>query len=180
MFFVAASFIVSIKSCSISKKAQQTSENANKISKETRAQSKTFSAIQAWATWSSLITGYWDTENRLVRWEKEKKLKREILTPSSLQKFEELLSELEKKVEMSVEIKQLYRVRHQKYEILKKIKEEYAPFTEQFASIDFTLPLAPKIPGGFITGVGKGKGGSILGVGKGKGGSIIGIGNGAL
>lgn len=128
------------------KKAKSTADEANQIAKEAKNQSGTFGAIQAWAFWSTIQDDYLEIDNRLKKWEKGKKLKRETPSPSSPEEFEKILNELDTVFKLTDDIKQVYRQRHRKYEILKKLSERYTPFADQFAQIEFTLPSLPTPP----------------------------------
>jgi Tfp pilus assembly protein PilO len=51
------------------------------------------------------------------------------------------------------EIRRLYRKRHEKFLVLQNVSEQYKPFEERLAHINFSLPSAPVLPRVTLQGV---------------------------
>lgn len=141
----------------IAEEANKKSQMAINIAQQALEQSNSFSAINAEVQWSNLREQYEEIDIILREWEKSRKLKREntnTSTPENIQFLEKDMTELETKLikidkeNIPAHIKELYRKRFRQYESLKHASERYKPFTERFASIDFTLPSPPKLPSG--------------------------------
>ena len=82
-------------------------------------------------------------------WENGNKLKRDgksVATIAALEKHLEMLK-------APNEIRRLYEIRHQKYEILVNVSNQYEPFKDRLAHVDFVLPAAPVLPKPTLSGV---------------------------
>ena len=135
--------VVSIKTCSKQKEANETSEKFDIINAETQ--------------WGMLKDSYDEIDQEVLVWESSKGLKRDGRAVESEAEVVSLLDRLK----VPPKIKRLYIKRHEKYQILKNVAEQYQPFENRLANLDFVLPSAPVLPGVTLKGVSIGGGVSI-------------------
>ena len=117
--------------------------DANKLSKETSESSLKFSIIEAENTWRQIRDAYDEIDDKILSWENDKKLIRDGLPSESINALELLLD----KLNVPREVRRLYIKRHEKYDILQNVSDQYQPFKERLAHIDFKLPAPPVLPG---------------------------------
>jgi hypothetical protein len=148
--------ILSLKTCSqqnktneLSQDANKIAQEANKLAKDTSDSSLKFTIINAEAQWDTLRDSYDEVDYKILTWEKSKNLKRDGTSVDSLQFLEKYLD----KLKPPEDIKRLYRMRHEKYIVLKNVAEQYKPFEERLTHINFLLPSAPVLPRPTLVGV---------------------------
>ena len=140
---------VSIGTCIKQNDSNKLAESSNKIAakanslaEETSKSSLKFSIINAETQWGTLRDSYDEIDNQVLTWENSKKLKRDGKSADSM----ELLETQLEKLSVPNEIRRLYRARHEKYMVLRNVSDQYKPFKERLAHIDFILPSAPVLP----------------------------------
>jgi hypothetical protein len=148
---------VSIKTCSkqnasneLSQEANKIAKEANELAKETSDSSLKFSIINAEAQWGILRDSYDEIDYKILTWENSKGLKRDGKPADSMNSLETQLE----KLNAPDDIRRLYRIRHEKYLVLQNVSEQYKPFEERLAHINFSLPSAPVLPSVTLRGVG--------------------------
>jgi hypothetical protein len=128
----------------IAGKAMETAQQANE-------QSRKFGSVGAWAIWDGLIVEYSEVEDYLSRWEERNTIEREAPPAESKEELEKRLTELAKRVELPHPIQSLYHKRHRKYEILKRLDEEFGQYVTEFVRVELSLPAPPKLPSGLVS-----------------------------
>ncbi|MDB4303400.1 hypothetical protein N9934_01235 [Desulfosarcina sp.] len=147
---------VSIGTCSkqkdsnkIALQANKLATEANKLAEKVYESSSKFDIINAETQWGILKDAFDEIDYKILMWENGKKLIRDgksVATIAALEKHLEMLK-------VPNEIKRLYEIRHQKYEILVNVSNQYEPFKDRLAHVDFVLPAAPVLPQPTIQGV---------------------------
>ena len=148
--------IISIKICSKQNQSNDLAQNSNKIATEANRlateaseSSLKFDIINAETQWGILRDAYDEIDNRILTWENSKNLKRDGKSVDSI----ELLETQLEKLKVPSEIRRLYKIRHEKYKVLVNVSDQYKPFKERLAHIDFILPSAPVLPQVTLSGV---------------------------
>jgi len=134
--------IVSIKTCSKQKESNDIAKEANEIAKSAMNSSEKFDIINAETQWGMLKDSYDEIDQEVLTWENSNNLKR---NGKAVESEEELVSLLDS-LKVPTKIKRLYIKRHEKYQILKHVAEQYQPFEKRLANVDFILPSAPVLP----------------------------------
>lgn len=142
---------LAIEANDLARASNKLASDANRLSKETSETARNFDKIEAANTWDQRIDSYFEIDGKILRWEESQKLKRDGTPVESITALETRLAKLN--VSVPNEITRLYVRRHEKYKILQKMSEEYEPFKEWLAHIDFTLPAAPSLPTVTMSGV---------------------------
>ena len=154
--------IVSIRNCSkqnesnnlaqvandLALKANTTSLAANRLAKEAFESSSKFDIINAETQWGLIRDAYDEIDFKILTWENSKNLKRSGKSVKSIEQLELILEALK----VPNEIRRLYRIRHEKYQILMNVSDQYKPFKKRLLNIDFILPSAPVLPKVSFTG----------------------------
>jgi hypothetical protein len=153
VFLSIIAVIISIMTCSkqnqsnaLSKESNEIANKANELAKETSVSSLKFDIINAEAQWGILRDSYDEIDYKILTWEKSQGLKRDGKPAKSMNSLKMQLE----KLHAPNEIMRLYSIRHGKYMVLQNVSEQYKPFEERLAHIDFSMPSAPVLPRGTI------------------------------
>lgn len=125
--------LVQYRSCSISNEAINLTMEANNINKVTAEDS-----------WSFHRNKFIEIDDELKDWEHKKNLKRNGISPHSIEDMEIELTK--SKLQIPSKVMKLYKNRQEEYETLKDMLKVYQPFKERFSKIDLTLPVSPNLP----------------------------------
>ena len=125
--------LVQFRSCSISNEAINLAKEANSINKVTAEDS-----------WTFHLNKFIEIDDELKDWEHKKSLKRNGISPHSIDDMEIELTK--SKLQIPSKVMKLYKKRQEEYETLKDMLKVYQPFKERFSKLDLTLPLSPKLP----------------------------------
>lgn len=140
---------LSLRSSEIAKESNQIAKEANEIAKLAMNSSAKFDIINAETQWGMLKDSYDEIDQEVLVWESKKGLKRDGKAVDS----EEELASLLDRLKVPPNIRRLYIKRHEKFQILKNVGEQYKPFEERLANVNFVLPSAPVLPKATLSGV---------------------------
>lgn len=126
--------------------ANETAKRALEVAQLTATQTERLGSLQAHAVWEILIDEFFQIEQYLRRWEEQNRLQRGGQSATSPEELEEMLGSLGKEMQLPESIRELYLKRHKKYEILARLKDEFAPLAKRFSPTEFSLPDAPRLP----------------------------------
>jgi len=133
---------VSIRTCSKQEDSNKTATDANRIAKSAMKSSEKFDIINAETQWGMLKDSYDEIDQEVLTWENSNNLKRNGKAVESEEELVSLLDDLE----VPPKIISLYIKRHERYQSLKNVAEQYQPFKKRLANVDLVLPSAPVLP----------------------------------